>query len=73
VRRSTSPSACRPGVRLSDLDIGMNDDVPGAQVGRRLPAPTAKMLSKEEIRALPKFHRYLDGTTTASRTAPCRQ
>jgi 2-oxoglutarate ferredoxin oxidoreductase subunit alpha len=46
---------------LSDLDIGMNDWMcPELRWNDAYRPDRGKMLSKEEIEALPKFHRYLD-------------
>jgi len=50
-----------PVFLMSDLDIGMNDWMcPELKWDDSLPADRGKVLSKEEIEALPKFHRYLD-------------
>jgi 2-oxoglutarate ferredoxin oxidoreductase subunit alpha len=46
---------------MSDLDIGMNDWMCRELVWDDSYRPDrGKVLSKEEIEALPKFHRYLD-------------
>jgi 2-oxoglutarate ferredoxin oxidoreductase subunit alpha len=46
---------------MSDLDIGMNDWMcPDLKWDDGYRPDRGKMLSKEEIEALPKFHRYLD-------------
>jgi 2-oxoglutarate ferredoxin oxidoreductase subunit alpha len=46
---------------MSDLDIGMNDwMVPEFKWDDSYVPDRGKVLSKEEIEALPKFHRYLD-------------
>jgi 2-oxoglutarate ferredoxin oxidoreductase subunit alpha len=46
---------------LSDLDIGMNDWMcPELKWDDNYRPDRGKVLSKEEIEALPKFHRYLD-------------
>ncbi len=58
---------------LSDLDIGMNDwMVPELTWDDRYTPDRGKVLSKEEIEALPKFHRYLDvdGDGIPYRTLP---
>jgi 2-oxoglutarate ferredoxin oxidoreductase subunit alpha len=47
---------------LSDLDIGMNDwMVPEFTWDEAYTPDRGKILSRDEIEALPKFHRYLDG------------
>jgi 2-oxoglutarate/2-oxoacid ferredoxin oxidoreductase subunit alpha len=46
---------------MSDLDIGMNDWMcPDLKWDDNYRPDRGKVLSKEEIEALPKFHRYLD-------------
>ena len=46
---------------MSDLDIGMNDWMcPDLEWDDAYQPDRGKVLSKEEIEALPKFHRYLD-------------
>jgi len=46
---------------LSDLDVGMNDWMcPELKWDDAYRPDRGKVLSKEEIEALPKFHRYLD-------------
>jgi 2-oxoglutarate ferredoxin oxidoreductase subunit alpha len=46
---------------MSDLDIGMNDWMcPELKWDDNYRPDRGKVLSKEEIEALPKFHRYLD-------------
>jgi 2-oxoglutarate ferredoxin oxidoreductase subunit alpha len=50
-----------PVFLMSDLDIGMNDWMcPELKWDDSYRPDRGKVLSKEEIEALPKFHRYLD-------------
>jgi len=58
---------------LSDLDIGMNDwMVPEFTWNEAYTPDRGKVLSAEQIEALPKFHRYLDtdGDAIPYRTLP---
>jgi 2-oxoglutarate/2-oxoacid ferredoxin oxidoreductase subunit alpha len=58
---------------MSDLDIGMNDwMVPELTWDETYVPDRGKVLSKDEIEALPKFHRYLDpdGEGIPYRTMP---
>jgi 2-oxoglutarate ferredoxin oxidoreductase subunit alpha len=58
---------------MSDLDIGMNDwMVPELTWDEAYVPDRGKVLSKDEIEALPKFHRYLDpdGDGIPYRTMP---
>ena len=58
---------------LSDLDIGMNDWMcPRTQWDDGYRPDRGKVLTKDEIEALPKFHRYLDKDDDGIRPARCR-
>ncbi|MEM1264117.1 MAG: 2-oxoacid:acceptor oxidoreductase subunit alpha [Pseudomonadota bacterium] len=62
-----------PVIVLSDLDIGMNDWMcPAFEWDDNYVPDRGKVLSKDEIEALPRFHRYLDndGDGIAPRTLP---
>ena len=62
-----------PVLVLSDLDIGMNDwMVPEFTWNEAYVPDRGKVLSREQVEALPKFHRYLDsdGDGIPYRTLP---
>jgi 2-oxoglutarate ferredoxin oxidoreductase subunit alpha len=62
-----------PVILLSDLDIGMNDwVVPRLTWDDNYRPDRGRVLTAEELAALPKFHRYLsdDDTFVAPRTLP---
>lgn len=62
-----------PVIMVSDLDIGMNDwVVPQLRWDDNYRPDRGRVLSREEIDALPKFYRFLgeNGTNIAPRTLP---